>query len=815
MSADLQPTAPAYDLDRLGWLQFERLCSLVLDADAGLAEPGWTGHAHVIREASLDGPLAFAGRPVAPAGAVTLAVIWVPDGLEPATRRYEFARRVNRLADDGDLGPGHTVLALTNLDATDARDAATAWLRPSPLPRLAVLGLAELSESIDRRPAVRAGLPSVLGLRDLAPLIPAALRERSAFDVDGAGMLARVFSPTRAFDRARAVLERHRFAVLTGPPEMGKTAIARMIALALLTDGWEAHECNRPEHVWAAFDPGRRQVFVADDAFGSTEYRPDAADRWAGELARLLEVLDERHLLIWTSRPAPLKAGLRRVQRERGSERFPAPGEILVDAGDLDLAEKALILFRHAKEIRGGPPVRRLLGRPTGNRIVEHPHFTPERIRRLTADRRDELLALAAGDPRPPRRPDGLHVGTGRPGEAPPGEEEPTPQAPPLDEPPAESRWRRLVERELTTPTEAMTTSFAALGPEHRAILVAMLDVPAGFVDERELAATVRRQHPGGLTAPPAGLIDRLTDHFVRVTPLGIGWVHPSWRDLVIDRLREDAAGRRRFLAACGLHGAMLALSRAGGPTGERTLPLLLTDADWDVLADRVRDLVRELDDHDLARLLAAIGDATLVPAAPTRAAEAANLADYALGCTRRAWDTGGRAVPTGLLEAWYAVNALLSSPVTPPRLGPSWAELHPALESTAGRAELVRADEWLRLAQLLDRRDPAALAGLGFPARDTPALGRLIASAEAAVGGPDEQLCALAETVVTRIRSLVPAFTTATGRARAKLALDAAVRRDQWWIPADLDAPPTDEPANRPREHFDAEDVARVLRDL
>ncbi|HWH10128.1 MAG TPA: hypothetical protein VG165_03305 [Solirubrobacteraceae bacterium] len=810
MSADPKPAAPAYDLDRLGWLQFERLCSLVLDADAGLADPGWIGRAYAVRRASLDGPLAFASRPIAQtgaaatlaqagavtpdhaaatlaqAGAVTVAVIWVAAGLEPVSRRYDFARRVNRLADEGGLGPEHTILALTNLDATDAHETATAWLRPTLLPRLVVLGLHELSETIDRHPGVRAGLPSVLGLRDLAPLIPTALRDRSTFDVDAARALARVFSPTRAFDRARAVLDRHRFAVLTGPPEMGKTAIARMIALALLTDGWEAHECNSPEQVWAAFDPGRRQVFVADDAFGSTEYRPDAADRWAHELARLLEALDDRHRLIWTSRPAPLKAGLRRVQRERGSERFPAPAEILVDAGDLDLAERTLILFRHAKEIHGGPPVRRLLGGSTGARIVEHPHFTPERIRRLTADRRAELLALAAGDP-PPRSAD----------------------APPT------LGWRRLIEQELTTPTDAMSTSFAALGPEHQAILIAMLDVPAGFVEHRELAATVRRHHPGGLTAPPADLIDRLTDHFLRVTPLGIGWVHPSWRDLVIDRLRDDAAGRRRFLSACGLHGAMLALSRAGGPTGERTLPLLLTDADWDVLTDRVHDLIGELDDRDLARLVSAIGDATLDPASPGQAAEAASLADYALSSTRRAWDAERRAVPTALLEAWYAVNACLSRPTAPPRLGPSWAELHPAPQPTPGRTGLIQADEWLRLAQLLDLRDPAALAALGFPARYGPALERLIAAAETAVGAADDQLCALAQTVLGRIRTLAPTHATATARARSRLALDAAVRRDQWWVPGDLDAPPTDKPAGLPHERFDIDDVARVLRDL
>ena len=62
-----------------------------------------------------------------------------------------------------------------------------------------------------------------------------------------------------------------------------------------------------------------------------------------------------------------------------------------------------------------------------------------------------------------------------------------------------------------------------------------------------ELAATVRRHHAGGLSRPPGELIDRLTDHFLRITPLGIGWVHPSWRDAVIDEfVKAQKAGKSR-----------------------------------------------------------------------------------------------------------------------------------------------------------------------------------------------------------------------------------------------------------------------------
>lgn len=178
---------------------------------------------------------------------------------------------------------------------------------------------------------------------------------RSTLDLRAATELAHVFVATRPYARALDVLERHRFAVLTGPPEMGKTAIARTVALARMVEGWEAHECASPHELWSRFDRDRPWIFIADDAFGSTEYRPESAERWARELDRILRAMDERHWLLWTSRPAPLRAGLRRVHRERGAERFPSPAEVQIDASGLDVAEKALILFRHAKAARLEP----------------------------------------------------------------------------------------------------------------------------------------------------------------------------------------------------------------------------------------------------------------------------------------------------------------------------------------------------------------------------------------------------------------------------------------------------------------------------
>ncbi len=179
-----------------------------------------------------------------------------------------------------DVALAASLVVLTNHDP--AAKAATAIRRALGARRIKVrvLGRTEIGHRLDARPELRRALPSVLGLRGLAELIDPDVAARSSLDREAATELATVFVPTRAYRRALGVLESYRFAVLTGPPEMGKTAIARMIALAQLTDGREAHECNRPQEILQVFDATRPQVFVADDAFGSTEYRPDAAERF-------------------------------------------------------------------------------------------------------------------------------------------------------------------------------------------------------------------------------------------------------------------------------------------------------------------------------------------------------------------------------------------------------------------------------------------------------------------------------------------------------------------------------------------------------
>ena len=179
-----------YDLDALGWLQFQRLCDHGLGIDPAL----WSGSADDLRvavvEDGLELPLGW-GRAAGPA---TVVAVWVRE-----------SETVGHLA-SRTAGAAKDAVLITNLDVE------------ADGPRI-VVGARRLGALLDADPGLRLRVPSVLGVRALAELVPDP--RASTLDVAAAHAITRVFVPTRAYDRALWVLGSHGFAVLTGPPEMG------------------------------------------------------------------------------------------------------------------------------------------------------------------------------------------------------------------------------------------------------------------------------------------------------------------------------------------------------------------------------------------------------------------------------------------------------------------------------------------------------------------------------------------------------------------------------------------------------------------
>jgi len=476
-----------YRFDLLGWYQFERLCQTLLLAACGLEIEAWGGSRDWGRDAYATGPLRFPDPEVAEPGPFVFQAKFVRDAVLLGERGVAQlkgavvaeATKLGQWAATGEWdAPAHYAL-MTNVRVPNGeRDAV---LKPIadvlPDARLHLKHEPDLEILLTANPRVRMSFPQVLGLRDLRGLIDEVVnrdvRNRADVLLEAAANLAAVFVPTHSYFKAVETLAKHHFVVLAGPPEMGKTSIARMIALARAADGWGVVSCTGPSDFERAYIRDADQIFVADDAFGSTEYRPERADDWAASMGDIIRRLDRRHWLAWTSRSEPLRRGLETLHFQDEAEEFPDPAKVLVDATQLTTQEKTLMLYRHAKAAGLSSDARELV-KKWGERIVRNEHFTPLRVSRFVTKRAERLAESAA----------------------------------------TYKEIARAVEEELEEPTLSMSQSFAVLSEHQKDLLVSLLDVNGTLDDTALRAAYHRHRHDGG---PDAALLAHgLEEHFLR-----------------------------------------------------------------------------------------------------------------------------------------------------------------------------------------------------------------------------------------------------------------------------------------------------------
>lgn len=557
-----------YRIDDLGWHSFERLVQALLKTQIGIGIENWSGPLDRGRDAYCSDDLPFPARDALSKGPFVFQVKFVaganaagakPFGaLQTAVQRE--AEAITQRVRAGDWETPAQYVLLTNTPLTSKRRQALGEILVQAIPDAQVhtLGATDICDMLDTSPSIRRSHPEVLGLGDLRQLIReavgSAVLERSAAALQEAEELSRVFVATQAYEEALAILARSNFVVLDGPPEMGKTAIARMAALTRVFDGWTAIECRSPDDFFEAYERERRQVFVADDALGRTEYDITLGRQWERDLARVLSRVDPSHWLVWTTRRHILARAMTDLDFAGPARTFPEPGELVVDAARLTSEEKALILYRHAKGA-GLPERQRGIIRQLANEIIKTKFFTPERIRRLVQEALSEILQEAEPEP---LSGDALAA---------------------------------LVEDSIKSPTTRMRRAFGGLSEPHHSILVNMLEC-SSYCSRGELLESYRRRE-GNVTEESFGkAVEDLTGTFLRTRYAGsLDWIHPSYRDVVIDEVSEDAETQVKFVRTATAQGLALALSTEGGEAGERQMPFMKCAGSWKAASDRLSEL--------------------------------------------------------------------------------------------------------------------------------------------------------------------------------------------------------------------------------
>jgi hypothetical protein len=502
--------------------------------------------------------------------------------------------------------------------------------------------------------------------------------------------------------------------------------------MSQVANGWQVIECSSPADVFKVYDSKEKQLFLSDDAFGRTEFSVDRGSLWETDLAKILQRIDRDHLLVWTSRKHILERAIREIDLQGKAAQFPKPAEVLVQANKLSPKEKALILYRHAAYGSLEEDAKEIL-KDNLDTIVEDPHFTPERIRRFV---RTELPRLAEEKRRGLLAPEMVRV---------------------------------RVEKAIEQYTEMMQKSFAKLPEDRKWILVCMLD--EGHVnDAKQVERAFTKLSPVANSKPIEILLDELDEAFIKITNFPkvlqfrfgaarISWVHPSYRDLVIDFVSKDRPMRLQYLKKGGLPAIALALSQEGGATGQRLFPLLRDAESWMALEEAAASSILA-EDAPIEDILAIFNSALSGNSSDRDRLE--STASVVCETTRQQWDNNGGEIDVGELKQFYLLTELASRQVSSPDLTNTWEGywgrtrdlLYEDPDSMFHEPETF--ERWAELLDVLQENEPRYLRRTGFPTASDDIVVKLLARAtsdaelDLTLDDPDEY-----QTEADRLRSI------------------------------------------------------------
>lgn len=573
-----------YDLDKLGWYEFEHLCQTLLKHKLGIGIEAWGGTKDWGRDAYYEGQLTYPTTQQEEEGPFLFQCKFI-SGANSAGADYEnlILTAVNAECKSIEKKLSNTKTETVRLLRKSEWDyppqiytfMSNAIIKPilrgkieecikTVLPdcKFVKQDGNDICSLIDLTTGIARKFPQILSLNDLNALLDNCVSKdilnRSDAALKEAEEISKVFVPTETYSKALNVLYKFHYLVLEGPPEVGKTAIGRMIALSYIPEGWEAIECKVPNDFLRKHDPSKKQIFVADDSFGRTEYKPDRVSLWQDDLPAILRKIDKQHFLILTSRKHLLEMAKDKLDIPGANQDFPLPAEVLVDVSILTRLEKTLMLYKHMKNAALTKP-QKIFVRALAKKVIEHDGFTPERIRVLSQKAKTEKINI------------------------------------------------ELIEETLKNPTDRMSKTYRELPIAHKWFMISVLLNPSSpvFMSEENAIATKNLYE---ILCPAEDMLDfnkvksqlsesfiktiRLSDPQERVLGEDITWIHPSCGDMVAMELSISPKDRTYFLDNCDVNGLKYAISVGGGYKGLEVLPLLKNPKDWKIFKARCNEVL-------------------------------------------------------------------------------------------------------------------------------------------------------------------------------------------------------------------------------
>jgi hypothetical protein len=212
-----------------------------------------------------------------------------------------------------------------------------------------VWGKQQIVQTIRESAKLRALVPQVYGLGDLATILDVRAIEQTKAILKAWLPKLKAYVPTNSHDRAVRALDKHGIVLLLGNPASGKSTIGAILStMAIEEEEHSVIQISSPEEFVEHWNPNQKnRFFWIDDAFGSNVVDTDYVQGWVKAFSKVAAALNGGNRFLFTSRNYIYRSAMTRL----GSRNLPQfkTEAAVVSVGELSSDEKRQILYNHIK----------------------------------------------------------------------------------------------------------------------------------------------------------------------------------------------------------------------------------------------------------------------------------------------------------------------------------------------------------------------------------------------------------------------------------------------------------------------------------
>ena len=220
----------------------------------------------------------------------------------------------------------------------------------------------------------------------LDELLSSRILSRSTFTKEDILANTSVYVPTKSFKQATEIIDKHKYVVISGIPGIGKTTLARMLALQFLAQGYSFIDISFDiDEANERFYREEKQVFYYDDFLGRNFLEEGLHKNEDRRLINFIKRIQrsKNRILFMTTREYILSQAKQKYELFKGGELDIA--KCIVDIEQYTQLAKAKILYNHL--FFSGLPqeyLERVLDNRSYKQIISHANYNPRLIHLMT-----------------------------------------------------------------------------------------------------------------------------------------------------------------------------------------------------------------------------------------------------------------------------------------------------------------------------------------------------------------------------------------------------------------------------------------------